>query len=92
MIRHESEEFPCEEIIPTFLRLWTFDYRWARAKPPRRKVFQKQKNHPLSSFASLRLCARRSSYLGDVRIVVDHLREYGNWRAWRAAQDLQRCL
>lgn len=30
--------------------------------------------------------------LGDVRLVVEHLREYGNWRAWRAAQELQRCL
>lgn len=32
------------------------------------------------------------SRLGDVRLVVEHLREYGNWRAWRAAQELQRCL
>lgn len=32
------------------------------------------------------------SRLGDVRLVVEHLREYGNRRAWRAAQDLQRCL
>lgn len=31
-------------------------------------------------------------FLGDVRIVVEHLREYGNWRAWRSAQELQRCL
>jgi hypothetical protein len=32
------------------------------------------------------------SRLGDVRLVVEHLREYGNRRAWREAQDLQRCL
>ncbi len=31
-------------------------------------------------------------FLGDVRLVVEHLREYGNWRAWRAAQELQQCL
>jgi hypothetical protein len=31
-------------------------------------------------------------FMGDVRIVVEHLREYGNRRAWRAAQELQRCL
>lgn len=31
-------------------------------------------------------------YLDDVRLVVHHLREYGGWKAWRAAQDLQRCL
>lgn len=34
----------------------------------------------------------RVRFLGDVRLVVEHLREYGNWRAWRAAQELQRCL
>jgi hypothetical protein len=28
----------------------------------------------------------------DVRLVVEHLREYGGWRAWRAAQELHRCL
>lgn len=31
-------------------------------------------------------------YLDDVRLVVHHLREYGNRRAWLAAQELQRCL
>jgi hypothetical protein len=31
-------------------------------------------------------------FMGDVRLVVEHLRMYGNWRAWRAAQELQRCL
>jgi len=30
--------------------------------------------------------------LDDVRVVVQHLREYGDWRAWRRAQELQRCL
>ncbi len=30
--------------------------------------------------------------LEDVRIVIEHLREYGGHRAWWAAQDLHRCL
>ena len=30
--------------------------------------------------------------VGDVRLVVKHLREYGDRRAWLAAQDLYRCL
>ena len=30
--------------------------------------------------------------LEDVRLVVEHLREYGDYRAWRAAQDLNQCL
>jgi hypothetical protein len=30
--------------------------------------------------------------LADVRLVVQHLREYGDRRAWVAAQDLNRCL
>lgn len=34
----------------------------------------------------------RIRFLDDVRLVVHHLREYGGWKAWRAAQDLQRCL
>jgi hypothetical protein len=32
------------------------------------------------------------STMEDVRLVVEHLRMYGNWRAWRIAQELQRCL
>ena len=28
----------------------------------------------------------------DVRLVITHLREYGDRRAWRDAQELQRCL
>jgi hypothetical protein len=28
----------------------------------------------------------------DVRLVVEHLREYGGHRAWRAAQELNQCL
>ena len=31
-------------------------------------------------------------YLDDVRLVVHHLREYGDHNAWRAAQEIQRCL
>jgi hypothetical protein len=31
-------------------------------------------------------------YLDDVRLVVEHLREYGDWRAWRGAQQLHKCL
>lgn len=29
--------------------------------------------------------------LEDVRVVIDHLREYGDRRAWRAAQELHQC-
>lgn len=28
----------------------------------------------------------------DVRLVVEHLREYGGWKAWQAAQELNQCL
>lgn len=31
-------------------------------------------------------------YLDDVRLVIHHLREYGGWKAWEAAQELQECL
>lgn len=31
-------------------------------------------------------------HLEDVRLVVEHLREYGDRRAWWAAQELHRCL
>lgn len=34
----------------------------------------------------------RLRHLEDVRLVVEHLREYGDRRAWRDAQELQRCL
>ena len=34
----------------------------------------------------------RVRHLEDVRLVVEHLREYGGWRAWWAAQDLHKCL
>lgn len=34
----------------------------------------------------------RVRYMDDVRQVVRHLREYGNQSAWRAAQELQKCL
>ncbi|MCW5557907.1 MAG: hypothetical protein KIT22_08755 [Verrucomicrobiae bacterium] len=34
----------------------------------------------------------RVRYLDDVRLVVEHLREYGGWSAWRAAQQLHQCL
>lgn len=34
----------------------------------------------------------RVRYLGDVRLVVHHLREYGNHKAWQAAQELNKCL
>jgi hypothetical protein len=30
--------------------------------------------------------------LGDVRLVVEHLREYGGHLAWRDAQKLHQCL
>ena len=31
-------------------------------------------------------------HLEDVRLVVEHLREYGDHSAWWAAQELHRCL
>jgi hypothetical protein len=34
----------------------------------------------------------RILYLDDVRLVVHHLREYGDRRAWWEAQELHRCL
>ena len=34
----------------------------------------------------------RVESLGDVRLVVEHLREHGDRRAWREAQELHRCL
>lgn len=34
----------------------------------------------------------RVRHLEDVRLVVEHLREYGDRRAWREAQELNECL
>ncbi|NOS69709.1 MAG: hypothetical protein HOP33_07250 [Verrucomicrobia bacterium] len=34
----------------------------------------------------------RIRHLEDVRLVVEHLREYGDRRAWWDAQDLHKCL
>jgi hypothetical protein len=34
----------------------------------------------------------RIRYLEDVRLVVTHLREYGDRRTWREAQELHECL
>ena len=34
----------------------------------------------------------RVRHLEDVRLVVEHLREYGDRRAWWDAQELHRCL
>lgn len=34
----------------------------------------------------------RVRHLGDVRLVVEHLREYGGHSAWWAAQNLHTCL
>ena len=31
-------------------------------------------------------------YEDDVRLVIEHLREYGDKRAWAAARELKRCL
>ena len=31
-------------------------------------------------------------YLDDARLVVEHLREYGDKRAWAAAKELKKCL
>jgi len=34
----------------------------------------------------------RIRHLEDIRLVVEHLREYGDRRAWWAAQELHKCL
>jgi len=34
----------------------------------------------------------RIRHIEDVRLVVEHLREYGDRHAWREAQELHRCL
>jgi hypothetical protein len=34
----------------------------------------------------------RIKNLEDVRLVVEHLREYGDHQAWWDAQELQKCL
>jgi hypothetical protein len=34
----------------------------------------------------------RIRHLEDVRVVVEHLREYGDRRAWWTAQELHKCL
>lgn len=31
-------------------------------------------------------------YVDDVRLVIEHLREYGDKRAWAAAKELKKCL
>lgn len=31
-------------------------------------------------------------HVDDARLVVEHLREYGDKRAWAAAKELQKCL
>ncbi len=36
--------------------------------------------------------AARVLHLEDVRLVIEHLREYGDRRAWWSAQELHRCL
>lgn len=28
----------------------------------------------------------------DIHLIVEHLRDYGDRKAWKAAQELQRCL
>jgi hypothetical protein len=34
----------------------------------------------------------RIRHLDDIRLVIEHLREYGGWQAWRDAQELHQCL
>lgn len=34
----------------------------------------------------------RVRYLDDIRLIVHHLREYGGWKEWEVAQELQECL
>ncbi len=37
-------------------------------------------------------CNARVRHLEDVRLIVEHLRGYGDHDAWRAAQELHKCL
>lgn len=34
----------------------------------------------------------RVEYWDELPLVVEQLRNYGDWKAWKAAQDLQLCL
>jgi len=34
----------------------------------------------------------RVRYEDDARLVIEHLREYGDKRAWEAAKELKKCL
>lgn len=34
----------------------------------------------------------RVQYEDDARLVIEHLREYGDKRAWEAAKELKKCL
>jgi hypothetical protein len=34
----------------------------------------------------------RIRHADDVELVIEHLREYGDKRAWEAAKELRRCL
>lgn len=34
----------------------------------------------------------RVRYLDDLPLIVEHLRDYGDKKAWKAAQEFQRCL
>jgi hypothetical protein len=34
----------------------------------------------------------RIRYEDDVRLIIEHLREYGDKRAWEAAKELRKCL
>jgi hypothetical protein len=48
------------------------------------------KNHPECFW--FRHPDARIRYLEDIRVVIEHLREYGGHRAWREAQELHQCL
>ena len=48
------------------------------------------RNHP--ECFSFRHPEARIRHLEDVRLVVEHLREYGDLTAWQDAQELQKCL
>jgi hypothetical protein len=34
----------------------------------------------------------RIRYRNDIQVIIRHLREYGGWKAWRRAQEIQKCL
>jgi hypothetical protein len=68
------------------------DYPAPTPAPPEliERAWSLVRNHPECFW--FRHPDARIRHLEDVRLVVEHLREYGDRRAWREAQELHRCL